>query len=110
MKIISKFIPDELKDRGYCFAPTNLVEEQRKVRFMYRETPDDDNDSGWRFFAGDESDEYVNDPNNIGLFDVFTIAKIDRDIIPFLDSPFGSAFERETADKPFEPCPFDFGE
>jgi hypothetical protein len=28
---------------------------------MYREAPRDTIDSGWRFFAGDETDDYVND-------------------------------------------------
>jgi len=33
------------------------------------------------FFAGDENDEYVNDPDNIGLYSLNTIANYDKDII-----------------------------
>ena len=40
---------------GYVFATKMLVEGKRKVRFMYREQPDGSNDSGWRFFCGDET-------------------------------------------------------
>lgn len=48
------------KTIGYALASKWLVENNMKVRFMYREEPDDTSDSGWRFFSGDESDEYVN--------------------------------------------------
>lgn len=63
---------------------------------MYREAADRDLDSGWRFMSGFESDEYMNDANNHALYDVNTIANYDPDIIPFLDAPVGSAFERES--------------
>lgn len=86
---------------GFALAPKRLVDGRMKVRYMYREEPDNAHDSGWRFFAGDESDEHVNDPDNIGLYDVATIAAIDPDIVPYLNSPAGSAFEREEATKPF---------
>ncbi len=92
---------------GYCLAPKRLVEEKLKVRFMYREEPDNGDDSGWRFFSGDEDDEYVNDPDNIGLYDVSTILAIDRDIGAHLASPAGSAFERENPSAPFAPCSFE---
>lgn len=32
---------------------------------------------------------------NLGIYDVNTIANYDPDIVPFLDSPFGRAFERD---------------
>ena len=96
MKVISR------TDRmGFALAPKQLVDNKLKVRFMYRESPDNEQDSGWRFFSGFESDEYVNNPDNIGLYDVNTIAAIDPDVVPFLTSPAGSAFERESSKLPF---------
>jgi len=62
---------------------------------MYREEPDTEFDSGWRFLSGLETDAYVDDLANVGLYDVNTIANYDRDIIPLLDAPPGSAFERD---------------
>jgi len=62
---------------------------------MYREEPDWPNDSGWRFLAGDEAPGYVDNPDNLALYDVNIIANYDPDIIPLLDAPFGSAFERD---------------
>ena len=88
-------------DMGYALAPKRLVEQRLRVRYMYREQPDHPQDSGWRFFSGDETDDYVNQPDNIGLYDVNTIAAIDPDIIPFLNIPYGCAFERSSLSEPF---------
>ena len=86
---------------GYALASKCLVENNMKVRFMYREEPDDTSDSGWRFFSGDESDEYINNSENIGIYSIETISKIDPDIIPLLSNDTGTAFERESAKEPF---------
>ncbi len=96
---------------GFVFATKMLVEGRRKVRFMYREQPDDPNDSGWRFFCGDEDQEYADNPDNIGIYDINTILEIDDSILPLLDSPFGTAFEREDENAPFtESKDFSFDE
>jgi len=72
---------------------------------MYREHREEDPlDSGWRFFSGDESQEYADVPSNFEIYDVNTIANYDPDITEFLDSPPGSAFGRERGGK-FKPEP-----
>lgn len=38
-----------------CLATNRIMVEGCKVGYCYREKPDDDWDSGWRFTAGDES-------------------------------------------------------
>jgi hypothetical protein len=81
--------------RGYCFATDHITVDGSRVGYMYREHPDEASDSGWRFFSGQESDEYANDPANLAIYDVNTIANYDPEIIPLLDSPFGSAFARD---------------
>jgi hypothetical protein len=70
---------------------------------MYRQTPATTQDSGWRFMSGFESDEYMSDPTNQGIFNVNTIANYDPEIIPLLDSPVGSAFERTEGEGPLVP-------
>lgn len=79
---------------GGCFATDMITVEGLPVGFMYREEPDDVIDSGWRFMSGHESQDYVDDPDNLAIYDVNTIANYDADIVPFLDAPVGSAFER----------------
>jgi hypothetical protein len=80
--------------RGACFATDKITVEGNPVRFMYREYPDNDTDSGWRFMSGYESDEYMQNAGNHGIYDVNTIANYDPSIIPFLDAEVGLAFEK----------------
>ena len=49
---------------GGCIATDMITCGGRRVGFMYRETTERDQDSGWRFMSGYESDEYMNDPDN----------------------------------------------
>src|SRR5262245_11724567 len=92
---------------GACIATDLITVDGMPVRFMYREKPDNDLDSGWRFFAGSETDEYVENPENSGIYDVNTVANHDPDIIPHLEAPEGSAFERVDGGQPFVEV-FDF--
>lgn len=78
---------------GGCFATDMITVENLGVGYMYREGPDFDDDSGWRFFSGDETEDYVDNPDNIMIYDVNAIANYTPEIIPLLNSPVGSAFE-----------------
>ena len=78
-----------------CIATNRITVEGRKVGYCYREKPDGNWDSGWRFTAGDESDEYMDDPNNAGIYKLNTICNDDPDIIPLLHTPAPCAFERD---------------
>jgi len=81
---------------GACLATNRVTIEGLPVRWMYREKPDHANDSGWRFFSGvGEDDDYLNNPDNSGVYEVNTIANLDPSILPFLDAPVGAAFERQ---------------
>lgn len=78
----------------YCFATDKITIEGMKVGYMYREVPDKESDSGWRFFSGTESQDYVDNPENIKNYNVNTIANYDPDIIPYLHSDYGTEYER----------------
>src|SRR5215831_3609540 len=88
--------PNLAPKRGSCLASDMITVHGHPVGFMYREEPDNELDSGWRFFAGSESQEYCDDPSNFELFDVNTIANCDPDIVPFLDADCGCSFERKS--------------
>ena len=78
-----------------CIVSDKITKEGFKVGYMYREEPDNNvPDSGWRFMAGNEDDEYINNPDNVHIFAINTICNYDRDIIPFLKSKVGNAYIR----------------
>ena len=65
----------------YCLLYTSRITvEGYKVGYCYREKPDGGWDSGWRFTAGDESEAYMDDPNNAGIYKLNTICNDDPDI------------------------------
>ncbi len=79
---------------GRCFATDMITVGGKRVGYMYREEPRDSADSGWCFMSGKESQKYMDDPDNLEIYDVNTISNYDQEIIPFLDAPYHSAFER----------------
>ncbi|UFH60291.1 DUF2185 domain-containing protein [Sulfurovum mangrovi] len=87
---------------GACIATHMIVEEGYPVRFMYREYPDNEYDSGWRFMSGYEDDAYMDNPDNHAIYDVNTIANFDLSIIPFLNAQVGLAFEKVPGAEEFE--------
>ena len=89
--------------RGACLATDKITVEGRGVGYFYRAAPNNPQDSGWCFFAGDEDDGYMDEVSNHGVYDVNTIANYTPAILPYLDAPIGAAFYRDGDD--FKPDP-----
>lgn len=102
-----KLKPEDLKPlatgRGGCIASDMITVRGKPVGFMYREAGDNEMDSGWRFLSGLEDQDYMDDVDNHGIYDVNTIANYDPTVIPLLDSPPGSVFERTPGARNFRP-------
>jgi hypothetical protein len=96
-------------NRGGCIASDRITVDGQPVGYMYREATTNDLDSGWRFLAGDESEEYMTDSRKHSVYDVNTIANYDPSIIPLLDAPEGAAFERDPETFELRPCNVDDG-
>jgi len=86
-----------------CFVTNRILREGAKVGYMYREEPDEDRDSGWRFTANDESDEYMQNTDNIAYVSVGLVLSRDDSFIHLLDSPSGSSFARDSRTGSFLP-------
>ena len=101
-----KLSPDQIKPlatrRGACIASDHILVDGMKVGYMYRESPTNSVDSGWRFFSGEEDQAYADDAKNFAFYDVNTVANYDPAIIPHLDSPAGAAFGRVPGTDSFE--------
>jgi hypothetical protein len=99
---IQRLIPN----MGGCYATDRITVDGLKVGYMFRELPDKDVLSGWTFMAGDESQEYADNPDNWALYDVNTICNYDPAIIPHLDAVYGTAFGRTRGTDHFQEEPF----
>lgn len=94
-KLKAEEILELVPNSGGCLATDKITVDGLQVGYMYREASDFEADSGWRFFSGTESQEYVDDASNTGVYMVNTIANYDRTIIPYLNYPIGTELERE---------------
>ena len=90
--------PEDIKKlttlKGQCFASDKIMVEGKQIGYMYRERAQFRNDSGWRFLAGDEDAAYLANPENIGVYDMNTVANYDEAILPLLKVSRGTAFIR----------------
>ena len=92
---------------GGCIATDRITVDAVPVGYMYREFADSKEDSGWRFFEGSESPDYLVEAGNHEIYSVNTIANYDPAIIPYLDSPTGTALVRSGDIFVEEPLPED---
>lgn len=92
----------------YSYVSTKITKEGWKVGYMERNEPYNEEDSGWSFFAGNESEEYTSDYRNIELIRVGNVwQQLDPDIFKYIDMPIGTklirispeAFEIDKNDK-----------
>jgi len=98
-----KLSADEIKillpHNAGCIATDYITVHGMKVDYMYREEPNNELDTGWRFFSGAETQKYIDDAENSCVFSLNTIANYDKDILPFLDLPVGTEIERNADGK-----------
>jgi hypothetical protein len=85
-----------------CYVTNRILRDGRPVGYLYREEPDRDDDSGWRIMANDESDEYMSDSDNVAYVSLGAVLSRDDSFKDLLDSPSGSAFERDPHSGNFE--------
>ncbi|MEL7122813.1 MAG: DUF2185 domain-containing protein [Bacteroidota bacterium] len=84
-----------------CFVTSKVLYEYKEVNYLYIDESieiDEDKhyeDSGWRIFVGDETDEYVNDPENIHFVSLGAVLKRDDSFIHLLEAPIGATYERD---------------
>ncbi|MEW4455998.1 DUF2185 domain-containing protein [Bremerella sp. JC817] len=78
----------------FCYASNMVTIDRIPVDYMVREATERPRDSGWQFFSGRESQEYVDGTNNIQLVPVAFVAAISPEIIPHLSAEPGTQWER----------------
>lgn len=87
--------PTEKALNGVCLASAHIMSDGKKVGFMYREEAEDELDSGWRFLSGEENDEYLDNEDNYGVFDVDAVVKMDNLVRNYIHLPIGTELERD---------------
>ena len=93
-KLSSDDIQPMVPDMGGALATDKITVDGNKVDYMVRQPTDREGDTGWIFYGGGETQDYLDNPNNAAIYSVNTICNYDPDIIPFLTYPPGTEVER----------------
>lgn len=101
-KLKTSEIKEIINPIGGCFATDSITVDGNLIKIMIRDETSYENDSGWFFMSGLENQEYIDNPDNVMIYDVNTIANYDPAIIPFLNYPIGSRLERQHNSNLFE--------
>ena len=75
---------------GSCLVSDTILTGGMPVGYMFREKPHHESDSGWRFFAS----AYDDHQELVPVGNIRAVADLDSSVIPYLDNPIGSEFER----------------
>ncbi|WP_065107613.1 DUF2185 domain-containing protein [Streptobacillus moniliformis] len=72
-----------------CIISNRITVDGENVGYCYRQREKlGKNDSGWRFFAGDEDENYLKDPSNFGVYKLSIVCNLDKNVREILNLPY----------------------
>ena len=74
------------------FSKRLLPPKREKIRFMHRQEPMNEQDSGWQFYSGFEPE--VIGPEDLVLCPLDRVCELDPSVKALLGAPVGAAWER----------------
>jgi len=72
-----------------------IINDGFKVGRLYREDPEDEEDTGWVLMSNCEDQEYVDDSSNLQYITIGKVLNINDSFIHLLGEPIGCEFERD---------------
>lgn len=92
----SQVISSQFDNGHLCLASSMILNERPlPIRFFYREKPQHKNDTGFRFYSGQESDEFLQTEEAALVAPLDCIVRIDESIKELiLHSDIGCVWER----------------
>ena len=92
-----------VENAGSCIVTKSILNGETKFRWLFREEPLDNIDTGWMAFGDSDNDDYVNDPKNLTVVDLNTLINIEPTILNVYEMPIGTdlIFIEEDGDKYF---------
>ena len=92
-----------VENAGSCIVTKSILNGETKFRWLFREEPLNNIDTGWMAFGDSDNDEYVNDPKNLTVVDLNTLINIEPTILNVYEMPVGTdlIFIEEDGEKYF---------
>ena len=88
-------------DFGYIVVSHHVIRQKRPIGYIFREEPENEADSGWRIYSGQESPNYADNPGNFSMFDAAKIIELDPAVEALLNEPYPVEFARYEEDGDF---------
>jgi hypothetical protein len=86
-------VPEKREEvKNYAFVSKRALETDH-IGYCYRDIPENNIDSGWRFLYGDEDEEYLDNPANTETVYPEQMLSINPALDVILSSPTGCEFE-----------------
>ena len=88
---------------GSCIITKSLLNGETKLRWLFREEPLNNIDTGWIAFGNKDNDDYVNNPKNLAVVDLNTLINIEPTVLNVYEMPIGTdlIFINENGEKYF---------
>jgi Uncharacterized protein conserved in bacteria len=83
---------DENTVKKYAFVSKRALENDH-IGYCYRDYPETNIDSGWRFLYGDEDETYLDNPTNSEAIYPEDMLSISPALDPILSAPINSEYE-----------------
>ena len=82
-----------LKNPGGCIITKSLYHGTTKLKWLFREEGANPADNGWRAIGDQDTQEYLNDPDNSIVVDFNTLATIEPAVLDVYHMPVGTDLE-----------------
>ena len=82
-----------MENAGGTVITKSIYEGQSSLKWIYRESPSDKNDNGWRAIGDTDTQEYMDDPQNSIVVDFNTLVEIEPAVLKIYELPVGTDLE-----------------
>lgn len=89
----SKEMIKYIEHAGGCIVTKSLLEGESHFKWLFREEPVNEIDNGWRAFGAEDTEEYVNNADNLAICDFNTLVNIEPVILNVYEMPVGADLE-----------------
>ena len=87
---MNTFKKEEKMHFNFALFSNHILENNAKLKWIFREDPVDELDNGWRFLSKIDNEEYLSNPKNMSVCDWSTIVEIEPAVLSIYDMPIGT--------------------
>ena len=82
-----------IENAGGMIITKSIYEATSKLKWFFREKSVNPSDNGWRAIGDNDTQEYLNSPENSIVVDFNTLANIEPAVLAVYDMPVGTDLE-----------------